>query len=164
MKFLKNNDIKFNEKIIEGLSEKFGLDNDIIKLLFSRGFDNEQKIEDFLEPKISNLYNPFLLKNMREAVDKIESYIKNDKKIRGNALYYTIVAFIMCLGISFAISILIDYQILHILDVLSSDAVTTIAPAPSPKSIEQDLSDQSKSLELLSVATSKIFLYIPDAI
>ncbi|MPN64388.1 hypothetical protein SDC9_212160 [bioreactor metagenome] len=46
----------------------------------------------------------------------------------------------------------------------SSDAVTTIAPAPSPNRIEMPLSFQSQNLELLSVATISIVLYIPDEI
>lgn len=82
MKFIKNNnDVKFNDKLIESLSVKFDLDKEIIKLLFARGIDTEMKIEDFLNPKISNLYNPFLLKNMREVVDKIKYYLDNDKNI-----------------------------------------------------------------------------------
>lgn len=81
MKFLKNNDIQFNDNLINELSLKFDLDKEIIKLLFARGFDSEQKINDFLSPKISNLYNPFLLKNMREVVDKINYYVSNNKRI-----------------------------------------------------------------------------------
>jgi len=82
MKFIKNNiDVKFNEKQIDFLSTKFDLDKELIKLLFARGIDSENKIDDFLNPKISNLYNPFLLKNMREVVDKIKYYLENDKNI-----------------------------------------------------------------------------------
>lgn len=81
MKFIKNNDLQFNNNLIKDLSSKFDLDEEIIKLLFARGFDTQQKIEDFLFPKISNLYNPFLLKNMREVVDKINYYINNKKRI-----------------------------------------------------------------------------------
>lgn len=82
MKFIKNNvDIQYNDNLISELSKKFDLDKEIIKLLFARGFDSEQKIEDFLNPKLSNFYNPFLLKNMREVVDKINYYVNNKKNI-----------------------------------------------------------------------------------
>jgi len=81
MKFIKNNDIQVNDNILENLSKKFDLDKEIIKLLFARGLNSEQKIEDFLNPKISNFYNPFLLKNMREVVDKINYYVNNKKNI-----------------------------------------------------------------------------------
>ena len=81
MKFIKNSDIQFNEKNIDILSKQFDLDPEIIKLLFSRGFDTAQKIEDFLNPKVSNLHNPFLLKNMKEVVEKINYYVENNKNI-----------------------------------------------------------------------------------
>jgi len=81
MKFVKNNNLQFNNKTIEKLSKKFDLDEELIKLLFARGIDNEQKMDDFLNPKISNFYNPFLLKNMREVVDKINYYIGEKKRI-----------------------------------------------------------------------------------
>lgn len=80
MKYIKNV-VNYNNELIETLSKKFSLDPEIIKLLFSRGFDNEQKIENFLNPSITNFYNPFLLKNMREVVDKINYYLNNNKKI-----------------------------------------------------------------------------------
>lgn len=81
MKFIKNNDIQFNDNTIESFSKIFNFDKEIIKLLFARGLNTEQKIDDFLNPKISNFYNPFLLKNMREVVDKINYYINNKKNI-----------------------------------------------------------------------------------
>ena len=46
----------------------------------------------------------------------------------------------------------------------SSDAVITIAPAPSPNRIDVPLSVQSVIFELLSDATIKIVLYIPAPI
>lgn len=81
MKFIKNNDIQFNEKNVEIMSKKFNFDKEIIRLLFARGFDTEEKISDFLNPQITNLYNPFLLKNMKEVVEKIRFYIANNKRI-----------------------------------------------------------------------------------
>ena len=71
----------FNQKLIESMSKKFNLCDDIIKLLFSREIDTEEKIEKFLSSGVSQLNNPFLLKNMEEVTNKIKTYILQNKKI-----------------------------------------------------------------------------------
>lgn len=80
MKFIKESK-NYNNNYINKLSNKFDLDPELIKLLFARGFDNEKKIENFLNPSLANFHNPFLLKNMREVVEKINFYVKENKKI-----------------------------------------------------------------------------------
>lgn len=80
MKFIKETK-NYNNKEIQRLSERFDLDPELIKLLFVRGFDSEEKIENFLNPSLTNFHNPFLLKNMREVVDKIKSYVAQNKHI-----------------------------------------------------------------------------------
>ena len=73
MKFVsKIEGIEFNNKEILRMSQKFNLCQDIVKLLFARGIDNEDKIDKYLNSGVSSLYNPFLLKNMQEVVDKIK--------------------------------------------------------------------------------------------
>lgn len=71
----------FNESKINNISREFNLNKDIVKLLFLRNIDTKEKIEKFLNPAITDLYNPFLLKNMRQAVDIINKYVKDKKKI-----------------------------------------------------------------------------------
>lgn len=73
--------IEFNNKEILRMSEKFNLCQDIVKLLFARGIDTEDKIDKYLNSGVSSLYNPFLLKNMQEVVDKIKFYIMSKKRI-----------------------------------------------------------------------------------
>jgi len=80
MKYIKDT-INYNNDLIKTLSEKFELNEEIIKLLFARGFDSEEKISNFLSPSVSDFHNPFLLKNMREVVDKINLYVAENKKI-----------------------------------------------------------------------------------
>ena len=82
MKFIsKIEGIEFNNKEILRMSQKFNLCQDIVKLLFARGIDNEDKIDKYLNSGVSSLYNPFLLKNMQEVVDKIKYYIMLKKRI-----------------------------------------------------------------------------------
>lgn len=72
---------QFNTKEIERASEKFGLCQDVIKLLFARGVDTNEKIDKYLNSGVSSLYNPFLLKNMQEVVEKIKLHILARKRI-----------------------------------------------------------------------------------
>ena len=67
MKFIsKLENLVFNEKQIDRMSQKFNLDRDIVKLLFARGIDDEDKIYRYLNAGVTSLYNPFLLKNMQK--------------------------------------------------------------------------------------------------
>lgn len=80
MKYIKNS-TNYNLQLVKTLSAKFNFDEEIIKLLFTRGFDTEEKINNFLNPSVASFHNPFLLKNMREVVDKINYYLQNNKRI-----------------------------------------------------------------------------------
>src|SRR4051812_15597077 len=53
----------------------------INNLLSSRGITEKAEIEDFLYPNISKLFNPFLLKDMDLAIDRIDKAIKRRQKI-----------------------------------------------------------------------------------
>lgn len=72
---------QFPESRIKELSEKYRLSTIIIELLLSRGIETEKDIERFLHPDTKNLYDPFLMKGMREAVDRLGAAIKCNEKI-----------------------------------------------------------------------------------
>ena len=81
MEFIKKSELQFNNNLIKDLSKKFDLCEDIVKLLFLRGIDSEEKITTYLSGGITQLNNPFLLKDMDKVVEKINYYIKNNKNI-----------------------------------------------------------------------------------
>lgn len=81
MEFVKKYLEQFNQKELEKLSTKFDISIDVVKLLFSRGIDTEDKIFKFINSGVSNLNNPFLLKDMDRVVEKIKYYIDNKKHI-----------------------------------------------------------------------------------
>ncbi|MCL2846880.1 MAG: single-stranded-DNA-specific exonuclease RecJ [Firmicutes bacterium] len=58
-----------------GHSEKFG------KLLLNRGIDNREKINDFFNVAPTRLHDPFLLRGMREATDRITTAITKRERI-----------------------------------------------------------------------------------
>ncbi len=53
----------------------------IAALLITRGHDTPEKAFQFLNPSPEHLHEPFLLKGMREAVDRIQKAIENGEKI-----------------------------------------------------------------------------------
>lgn len=63
-----------NDGRVEGLSI-------VENILYFKGIKDSEEIKEFLSDKPKKTYDPFLMKNMGEAVDKIKSYLENDKKI-----------------------------------------------------------------------------------
>ena len=53
----------------------------ISQLLINRGMSDIDKIKSFLDTNPSELYNPFLMKGMREAVSRIEKALAKKEKI-----------------------------------------------------------------------------------
>ncbi|WAM34356.1 single-stranded-DNA-specific exonuclease RecJ [Caldicellulosiruptor morganii] len=53
----------------------------IIQVLKNRGITQKEDIEKFLEPAVKNLYSPFLLNDMKEAVRIIRSAILSKKRV-----------------------------------------------------------------------------------
>lgn len=81
MEFVKKVNDNFNINEINRVAEKFNLNKDIVKLLFAREINTEEKIEKYLGSGVTQLYNPFLLKNMQEVIDKINYYMSENKRI-----------------------------------------------------------------------------------
>lgn len=79
--------MKDNWRIIEGdktlvdkLSYELSLDPKIVHILVNRGFKTASEINDFLNPHPSQMFSPFLLSGMREAIELIRETV--DKKQR----------------------------------------------------------------------------------
>ncbi|QEK11497.1 single-stranded-DNA-specific exonuclease RecJ [Crassaminicella thermophila] len=56
-------------------------DSIIKKILRNKGITSDEEIEEFLSSKPKKTYDPYLLKNMREVVEKIIKYINEKKSI-----------------------------------------------------------------------------------
>ncbi|MBE5735774.1 MAG: single-stranded-DNA-specific exonuclease RecJ [Clostridiales bacterium] len=81
MEFIKKQTQQFNNADIDRLSSKFNIHKDVVRLLFARGYTTDDEINKFVNAGETQLYNPFMLKNMQEVVDKINYYINNNKHI-----------------------------------------------------------------------------------
>ncbi len=53
----------------------------ILQLLWNRDIIDEKKINSFLNPSFKDLYDPLLMKNMKEGVGRIAQAIKNNEKL-----------------------------------------------------------------------------------
>jgi len=53
----------------------------VSQVLINRGFDTPEKVDIFLSASLKDLYNPFLMKDMEKAVDRVISAIKKKEKI-----------------------------------------------------------------------------------
>lgn len=71
--------IKYDYK---GLSSTIGLPEEICRCLINRCPGSLEEIRDYLEPDLSKLHDPSLLKDMDVAMDMILSAIEEEKRIR----------------------------------------------------------------------------------
>ncbi|MBN2662306.1 MAG: single-stranded-DNA-specific exonuclease RecJ [Bacteroidales bacterium] len=69
------------EKISQLSKELNNLHPTLTNLLISRNIDTFEKSKEFFRPDIELLHDPFLMKNMDIAVERLESAVNNNEKI-----------------------------------------------------------------------------------
>ena len=73
------NEVDF--QIVEELSASLKIDSILARLLVQRGIDTFDKSHNFFRPSISDLHDPFLMKDMTIAIDRIEEAIKAGENV-----------------------------------------------------------------------------------
>ena len=63
------------------LAKDLNVNEVISKLLIIRGIKTFSEAKQFFRPDLSDLHDPFLMKNMHKAVERIEVAIKNNQKV-----------------------------------------------------------------------------------
>ena len=53
----------------------------LANLLVQRGIDTVEKAEKFFKPTLADLHDPFLMKDMDKAVERVERAVANNEKI-----------------------------------------------------------------------------------
>lgn len=66
---------------VQSLAEATGLPFNVVRILINRGLGTVEKITEFLEPKLSDLKDPFELDGMREGIDRVLQGLFNNEKI-----------------------------------------------------------------------------------
>ena len=72
---------KPEQKSIDDLSEALGVDDLIAQLLIQRGVTNYEEAKSFFRPELTHLHDPFLMKGMQKAVERIEQAFANGENI-----------------------------------------------------------------------------------
>jgi len=63
------------------LSESLGIDEILATLLVQRGITNYEEAKDFFRPSLEHLHDPFLMKDMDKAVDRLQKAMNDGEKI-----------------------------------------------------------------------------------
>jgi single-stranded-DNA-specific exonuclease len=66
---------------IESLSNSININPYLSTILLQRGITDFESAKNFFRPSLENLHNPFLLKDMDRAVNRLKSAIDNEEKI-----------------------------------------------------------------------------------
>ena len=72
---------KPSEEIVTRLSKELGVNNMIARLLAQRGIETFEQAKQFFRPQLSDLHDPFLMKDMDKAVQRIEQAIADEENI-----------------------------------------------------------------------------------
>ncbi|MEI6823275.1 MAG: single-stranded-DNA-specific exonuclease RecJ [Bacteroidota bacterium] len=70
-----------DKETIKNLQKDLGVDFHIANLLAQRGITTFDEAKSFFRPQLSDLHDPFLMKDMDKAINRIETAITNKEKI-----------------------------------------------------------------------------------
>jgi len=66
---------------INTLAKELKVDDLVAQLLLQRGISNYKEAKKFFRPELSDLHDPFLMKDMNVAVERVEKAISNNENI-----------------------------------------------------------------------------------
>jgi single-stranded-DNA-specific exonuclease len=72
---------KTDEAIVANLAQELGIDKVLSNLLVQRGITTFAEAKKFFRPSLEDLHDPFLMKDMDKAIERLEAAIKNNEKI-----------------------------------------------------------------------------------
>ena len=70
-----------NPKAVAAMAAATGISPVLANLLVQRGIDTLEKAKKFFNPQLSDLHDPFLMKDMDKAVERVEQAVRNREKI-----------------------------------------------------------------------------------
>jgi len=72
---------KPNPEKVNAIQQALQIDANIAKLLVQRGIETFEQAKTFFRPSLNDLHNPYMMKDMDLAVNRIEKAIKNNENI-----------------------------------------------------------------------------------
>lgn len=70
-----------NSALVEKIKEKFKVSKVVAHLLVQRGITTKEDIDSFFRGSLKELHDPFLMKNMEEAVSRVNKALKEGERI-----------------------------------------------------------------------------------
>ncbi|MBR1538452.1 MAG: single-stranded-DNA-specific exonuclease RecJ, partial [Bacteroidales bacterium] len=70
-----------NPAAVRQLAQELGIDQVLANLLVQRGIDTFAKAREFFRPDLSMLHDPFLMKDMDKAVDRMDRAVIDRERI-----------------------------------------------------------------------------------
>ena len=70
-----------DRSVVESLASHLGMSPVLTNLLVQRGIDTVEKAKKFFSPSLRDLHDPFLMKDMDKAVERIEKAVKAGEKV-----------------------------------------------------------------------------------
>lgn len=70
-----------DEEIRDSLAQQLNIDKKLAEILAQRGIRNFDEAKDFFRPKMEDLHDPFLMKDMDKAVARIEHALAENERI-----------------------------------------------------------------------------------
>ena len=70
-----------NPEAVAAMAAATGISPVLANLLVQRGIDMLEKAKKFFNPQLSDLHDPFLMKDMDKAVERVERAVRNREKI-----------------------------------------------------------------------------------
>jgi len=70
-----------DQAVIDDFAQKLNIEKPLAALLLSRGINTIEEANNFFNPDINKLHDPFLMKNMDIAVERLSQAIINNEKI-----------------------------------------------------------------------------------
>ena len=78
---LYQNDCGEKDATVKELSDKLDISEICAKLLINRGYTNVEDAESFLKNETSVLHDPFILADIRPAIERIRNAVENGENI-----------------------------------------------------------------------------------
>ena len=72
---------KGEQKYIDKLSKELNVSTSIANMLVQRGITTFDEAKNFFRPKLDDLHDPFLMKDMDKAIQRLEKAIENNENI-----------------------------------------------------------------------------------
>jgi len=70
-----------DKDLVNSLSKQLGISKTLTTLLVQRGIQTFEEARSFFRPSLDDLHDPFLMKDMDKAIDRIEKAIEKKEKI-----------------------------------------------------------------------------------